>query len=216
VTSPRSTTLQGWGQEGRDCPAVTPTTSSQAGSSAPLSPPQGWRQFQGGWPPVYQGWPEFSGTHHAGGMGPGPYPQERHWGSYLPQGDSKMVTTISTAPAGQRGGVSALASSSQHPAGGNLTTAPHHSGWNSGGYLGHPSWRGYPPHGQPPYRGFHQGYPEPYPYGYQASGFPIGPGYQRFPGSNYGNSDPKASASAVKPQGSTGHPIPPPNLFGST
>jgi hypothetical protein len=127
-----------------------------------------------------------------------------------------MVTTISTAPVGQRGGVSTLASSSQHSAGGNLTTAPHHSGWNSGGYLGHHSWRGYPPHGQNPYWGFHQGYPELYPYGYQALGFPIGPGYQRFPGSNYGNSDPKASVSAVKTQGSTGHPIPPQNLFGMT
>jgi hypothetical protein len=35
-----------------------------------------------------------------------------------------MVTTISTALAGQRGGVSTHGSSSQHPAGGNLTTAP--------------------------------------------------------------------------------------------
>jgi hypothetical protein len=82
-----------------------------------------------------------------------------------------MVTTISTALTGQRVGISTLASSCQHPVGGNLvkdTVATLAGGVTL-------SWA-------TPYWGYHQGYPEPYPYGYQAPGFPNGPsGYQRFP-----------------------------------
>jgi hypothetical protein len=206
VTSPRSTTLQGWGQEGLSCSHTHYFLPGRV-IGTPLSPPQG------GWPLVYQGWPQFFGPHHAGGMGPGPYLQEQQWGSYLLQGDSKMVTTISTALGGQRGGVSTLASSSQHPAGGNLTTTPHHSGWKSGGYLGHPSWK-LPPSRATPLLGFPPGLSRAVSLWIPGSWFShrtVLPKVSRF---QLQELDPKASASAVKPQGSTGHPILPQNLCG--
>jgi hypothetical protein len=72
--------------------------------------PTSWVETITGWLASSQPWvARVLWPHQVGGMGLGPYLQEQHWGSYPQQGESKTVTTISTALAGQRGGFSTLA-----------------------------------------------------------------------------------------------------------
>jgi hypothetical protein len=183
LTFPRSTTLQGWGEEGRDssCSHTHYFLTGMAISIYVLTPyvetVSGWAGLQ----PTMGGqgslastilvvW-DWVPTCRSGTGAAIPHKGIVRWS--LPYPLPRQVRQM---------GFSTFASSSQHPAGGNQTTAPHHSWWNSGGYFGHPSWSGYPPHGQTPYWGYHQGYTEPYPYGYQAPGAPNGPpGNQKFP-----------------------------------
>jgi hypothetical protein len=144
----RSPPLQGWGEEGRDCSCrhAHYFLPGMAICTFVLTP---WVETVLGWLATNLPWVARV-LHHAGGKGLCSYLQELHWGSYPPQGIERWSLPSPLPRQVREVGFSTLASSSQHPAGGNLTTAPHHSWWNSGGYLVHPSWRANPLLGLPP------------------------------------------------------------------